>query len=66
MILQSVKKCNDEYEKSLLLAEAMSLGYYITQRGEGAFWVLHNPKGLPVQTALTREDLLAKLPRQFE
>ena len=50
-----------------LLLESMKLqGFYITQRGEGAYWILHGPKGNIADHAKTREELISKLHRQFE
>ena len=41
-------------------------GWYISVRGEGKFWVMHAPDGRPCYTALTRQELFDKLPKQFE
>jgi hypothetical protein len=46
--------------------KAMCMGFYITQRGEGRIWFLHAPDGRTVLMAATREDLLEKIPSQFE
>jgi hypothetical protein len=47
-------------------SKAMSMGFYITQRGEGRIWFLHAPDGRTCLMALTRDDLLKKIPTQFD
>lgn len=41
-------------------------GWYITNRGEGSFWILNTPGGLKTLTGPTRDSIIEKLHTQFE
>ena len=54
---KTCKHCNCKTEQELL-GRLTEMGFYISQRGEGALWILHAPNGKWRFSANTRQSVI--------